>query len=417
MKAKISAALVAMLLALGLAVGCAKSGSNDAQIIGQVATKVQADSAVQTKAIAIQSNNGVVTLSGQVGSDAERNAIAADAGQVEGVKTVVNNLTVASAAVTPAPAVEPPAEQAKPEPVKSSARHHEESSRRKHDYANNTPPPPPPANTVAQVTPPPTPVVQAPVAPPPPPKPVTVTIPEGTQIAIRLVDPLDSEKNQVGDRFRATIAHTLRIDDQVVIPVGTDVEGRVVDVKDAGHFSGHSVLAVELTNLSMGGKNYELHTEQLSREGAGRGKNTAEKVGGGAAVGAILGGIIGGGKGAAIGSVVGAGGGGGVQAATKGQQVRLPVESALNFQLASPLTVTPVKQTEHGSGDRPVLTDRAKNNNGTSADNDNNNNNYSDNTTPNDQDSTDRPVLQRRPPSNGNDNDNDNNSNNNNPPN
>ena len=152
MKAKISASLAAMLLALGLAVGCSsKSGSNssDAQIIGEVTTKVQSDASVQTKAIAIQSANGIVTLSGQVASDAERSAIASDAAQVQGVKTVVNNLTVASAAAQPAPAPAP-VEASKPEPVKSSARHHE--SYRSHGNAQNNKPAPAPApsNTVAQ---------------------------------------------------------------------------------------------------------------------------------------------------------------------------------------------------------------------------------------------------------------------------
>ena len=136
----------------------------------------------------------------------------------------------------------------------------------------------------------------------------------------------------MGDRFRASIAHSIRINDQVAIPTGADVEGRVVDVKDATHFTGGSVLAVELTNLSMGGKNYELHTAEYRREGAARGKNTAEKVGGGAAVGAIIGAIAGGGKGAAIGSVIGAGAGGGAQAATKGQQIKLPTESVYQLQ-------------------------------------------------------------------------------------
>jgi hypothetical protein len=403
MKTKTLAAMVAMLLALGLAVGCSKTssnGANDAQIIGEVTTKIQGDAAVQTKAVAIQSSNGVVTLSGQVASDAERNAIASDAAQVEGVKTVVNNLTTAAAAI-PVPAPTPA-----PEPAKSSARHHET---RHHNYADNTPAPAPapPTSTIAQVTP--TPVVQTPVIPPPPPKPEKITIPEGTQIAVRLIDPLDSEKNQVGDRFRATVAHSLRVGDEMVIPLGTDIEGRVTDVKSAAHFAGKSVLAVELTNLSMGGKNYELHTEEIRREGASRGKNTAEKVGGGAAVGAILGGIIGGGRGAAIGATAGAGAGGGVQAATRGQQIKLPTESALNFQLAGPITVTPVKEVEHHEN-RPVLTDRTannNNNNNTYNDNDENNNN-------NDQDSTDRPVLERRP---GNNNGGDNNNNNNSQPN
>jgi len=396
MKAKISAALVGMLVALGLTIGCSKSGPNDAQIIGQVTTKIQADGNVQTKLVGIQSSNGVVTLSGQVASDAERNAIAADAAQVDGVKTVVNNLTTAAAAVptpTPAPTPEPA-----PERVKSSARRHDAT--RHHESNDYTPPPA--NNPVAQVTP--APVVQAPVAPPPPPKPATVTIPEGTQIAIRLIDPLDSEKNQVGDRFRATLAHSVRVGDETVIPLGADVEGRVTDVKSAAHFAGKSVLAVELTNLSMGGKNYELHTEEFRREGASRGKNTAEKVGGGAALGAIIGGIAGGGKGAAIGSVIGGGAGGGVQAATRGQQINLPTESQLNFQLASSVTVTPAKQADHRE-DRPVLTDRTNNNGGNNnySDSDNNNN-YSDNSNYNDRDSTDRPVLQRRPGSTDNNN-------------
>jgi hypothetical protein len=340
MKAMISTALMASLLALGLAVGCSKSengAAGDAQIIGEVTNKIQGDAAVQTKAVAIQSNNGVVTLSGQVASDSERVAIAADAAEVPGVKTVVNNLTTAAAATVPAPTPAPA-----PEPVKSSARHHE--SRKSHESVDNTPAPAP-SNTVAQVTPPPAPV-ETPVVPPPPPKPEKITIPEGTQLAIRLIDPLDSEKNQVGDRFRATIAHSIRIGDEMVIPLGTDVEGRVTDVKSAAHFAGKSTLAVELTNLSMGGKNYELHTEEFRRDGASRGKNTAEKVGGGAAVGAILGGIIGGGRGAAIGATAGAGAGGGVQAATRGEQIRLPTETAVNFQLASSLTVTPTKQVE-----------------------------------------------------------------------
>ncbi|MGZ4815638.1 MAG: BON domain-containing protein [Terriglobales bacterium] len=399
MRTKITAASIALLLALGMTVACSKTGSNDAQIIGQIATKIQADGNLQTKAIAIQSNNGVVTLSGQVASDAERNAAAVDAAQVEGVKTVVNNLTVANAAAVPAPVPQPtPEAQARPEPVKSSARHRSDSSRSHKSADNDRPVIPAASNTVAQNTPAPSPVSTY-TPPPAPPKPQVVTIPDGTQISIRLIDPLDSEKNQVGDRFRATLGHSIYVGDQVAVPVGADVEGRVVDVKGATHFSGKSVLAVELTNLSMGGKNYELHTQEFRREGAARGKNTAEKVGGGAALGAIIGAIAGGGKGAAIGATVGAGAGGGVNAATKGQKIQLPVESVLNFQLASPLTVTPAKQADHSYNDRPVLTDRSNNGN---------NNNYNDNRDYSDNDSTDRPVLERRPAPNSNGGDNNN---------
>jgi hypothetical protein len=74
-------------------------------------------------------------------------------------------------------------------------------------------------------------------------------------------------------------------------------------------------------------------------EGNGRGKNTAEKIGGGAAVGAILGGIFGGGRGAAIGAGAGAGGGAIVQGATRGQQVRIPSETIIRFRTEAPFSV------------------------------------------------------------------------------
>jgi BON domain len=343
MKAKSSLlALVTLLVILAVAIGCSKR-PNDAQIIGEVATKIQADSNLQTNTIAVQSTDGVVTLSGEVANEMERTAAGNDAGQVAGVRTVVNNLTVASAALPVAPVEQPvveppPVEKAHKAPKASARRAVAKSNSPANDYA-------PPTSPVSS-----TPVASVPAAPP---KPTTVTVPDGTEISIRLLDPLDSEKNQVGDRFRGTLAHSIMVGDRVAIPVGADVDGRVVDVKGAGHFSGSSSLAVELVSVSMGGKEYELHTNQWSKQGAGRGKNTAAKVGGGAAVGAIIGAIAGGGKGAAIGSVIGAGAGTGAQAVTKGQQIKLPSETVLNFQLASSLTVTP-----GAVRGRPALSDR-----------------------------------------------------------
>ena len=351
MKAKNSRAIVfvCLLLVLAIAVGCAKK-SNDAQIIGEVATKIQADSNIQVKAIAVQSTDGVVTLSGTVNSDAERTAAASDAAQVAGVRTVVNNLNVGQAAATAIPAPEPtPA----PEPVqqaKSSARHSSKlspGSRGSRTPADTVTSNAPPANSTAMNS--------TPSAPPAPPKPARVTVPDGTQISIRLIDPLSSETNQVGDRCRATLSHSILVNGEVAVPAGADVEGRVTDVKGATHFTGQSVLAVELTNLGMGGHSYELRTAEYRKEGTARGKNTAAKVGGGAAVGAIIGAIAGGGKGAAIGATVGAGAGGGAQAVTKGQKINLPSETVLNFQLTAPVTVTPGSVR---NADRPVLSDR-----------------------------------------------------------
>jgi hypothetical protein len=307
---------------------------NDAQISNDVQQKIAADSNVPTKQISISANQGVVTLSGNVGSDMERIAAANDAAQIDGVRTVVNNLQVAPVEQAFSPAAPPAPEPERayvPAPVKPSPRHRTVSARAV------APPPPAPAQSSAPVAAPPAPVAHA--APAPPPKPVT--IPDGTTLSIRMIDPVDSDRNQIGDRFRATLDTPITINDQVIVPTGADIEGRVAELKTSGHFTGQSQIALELTSVSVNGRRYSITTDQFSREGSSRGKNTAAKVGGGAAVGAILGGIIGGGKGAAIGATVGAGAGTGVQAATKGQQIHIQPEQLLSFRLQSPLTVTP----------------------------------------------------------------------------
>ena len=109
-----------VLLSIGV-IACSRAKS-DAQIIGEVVQKINGDSQVANKQISVASNNGVVTLTGSASSDAERAAVANDAAQVDGVKTVVNNLLVASA--TPAPVQEAdvqPAEQPAPAPVETAA--------------------------------------------------------------------------------------------------------------------------------------------------------------------------------------------------------------------------------------------------------------------------------------------------------
>ncbi len=364
MKAKISLIfpVLALLLALGLAAGCGRART-DAQIAGDVQSKVNADPQAQSRCLVqgqctVHVSNGVVTLNGSVVSDGERAALANDAAQVDGVKTVVNNLQVsapqmASAAPAESPAPEPVKEEAKPAPTPVPRHDRVAKARpsammpgvRRPNTYNETSSATTPVTTASDYSA--RPVVNTP--PPSPPKPVELTIPEGTTLSIRLIDPIDSEKNQTGDHFRATLDSAVVINDTVAIPAGADIYGRVTNAKSAAHFAGRSELALELTRISMNGKSYELHTDQFSKQGTGRGKNTAEKVGAGAALGAIIGGIAGGGKGAAIGATVGAGAGGTAQAVTKGQQIKLTSEQVLAFHLESPLTVTPSSRLERNT--------------------------------------------------------------------
>ena len=334
MKAK-SSLTVVLLLALGLTVACTRT-PNDAQIANQVQSKIAADSNVQNKQIGVQSSNGVVTLTGSVGSEMERSAAANDAAQVAGVKTIVNNLEVTQAQAMP------PAPAAAEEP-RAATRYRAPSPRRtlSSNRASSGTYTAPAGGMTSSAAP----------APAPP---RVVTVPEGTIVAIRLVDPIDTETAKAGDTFRATVSQPVTVGDEVVIPSDADVEGQIVNAASAGHFKGQSALALTLTHLRMNGKSYALRTNQYEKQGTSRGKRTAATVGGGAALGAIIGGIAGGGKGAAIGAGVGGGAGTGVQAVTKGQQIKLPSETVLNFRLEGPLNVTPSSRSERNAGRQRV---------------------------------------------------------------
>jgi hypothetical protein len=319
---------------IGASLGCNRA-PNDGQIASDVQTKMSADSGLAGKQLGVQAANGAVTLSGNVDNDAQRDAAARYAASVPGVKQVINNLVVGTAPVRAQQI--PRGEKPSPgpqRPRKAKSRG-DESTDASDQMAQNVPP-------VAAPEPVPAPVA-VPAPPPPPPPPQKVTVDSGTTLAVRLVDAIDSETATQGQTFHATLDSPLAVDGNVVIPAGYDVEGHVVQVQSAGRFAGKSLLVLQLDRLKAADNYYNIQTDQYKRQGSSRGTNTAEKVGAGAGIGAIIGAIAGGGKGAAIGAAAGGGLGGGVQAATKGQQIKLPSETVLNFTLQAPISVLPVQ--------------------------------------------------------------------------
>src|SRR5260370_16784985 len=119
MKAKSSLIVVLALLTLAaFTTGCSQLGMRtDAQIASDVQSKINADASLSSKAITVQSGNGIVTLSGTVANDTKRNVAANDAPQVSGVKTVVNNLQLSIPPSQMAPTPPPhPASQPPPPP-------------------------------------------------------------------------------------------------------------------------------------------------------------------------------------------------------------------------------------------------------------------------------------------------------------
>ena len=164
------------------------------------------------------------------------------------------------------------------------------------------------------------------------------TVPAGTRLVVRMIDSVDSEKNKVGDKFRASLEEDLAVEDTVVAPRGTDVYGRLAEAKEAGHIAGKSELKLELTDILINQQLQPILTGDYEVSGKSRGAQSAKRVGGGAALGAVIGAIAGGGKGAAIGAGVGAGAGTAIQVITKGEQVRVPSETMLEFRLQQPFT-------------------------------------------------------------------------------
>ncbi len=166
-----------------------------------------------------------------------------------------------------------------------------------------------------------------------------VTIPAGQSLLVRMIDGVDSSKNHVGDVFHASLETDLNVSNSIVARKGTDVYGRLANAQEAGHVSGSAELQLELTRMVIDGRDYPIVSSDYSLRGKGRGSDTAKKVGGGAVAGAIIGAIAGGGKGAAIGAGVGSAAGAGVQVFTRGQQVKVPSETLLEFRLQQPVTV------------------------------------------------------------------------------
>jgi hypothetical protein len=164
-----------------------------------------------------------------------------------------------------------------------------------------------------------------------------VVIPAGTTITVRLSEALGSKISSPGQSFTATLAVPIEVDGSTAIRSGATVRGTVTDAKPLGRFKGGAVLQIRLNTITANGRDHAIRTSSLTRVEKGKGKRTAVMAGGGAAVGALIGGLAGGGKGAAIGAVAGGGGGTAGAAYTGNKDVVLPAESAVSFRLEAPL--------------------------------------------------------------------------------
>jgi len=170
-----------------------------------------------------------------------------------------------------------------------------------------------------------------------------VTLPAGTAISVRTNEAIDSSSASEGQTYTAVVVDDVKgSSGEILIPKNSDAQ-LVIRKVATGGTTGSPELTLDLNSVTVNGRNYLVSTADVSKKGnsgIGKNKRTAEMVGGGAALGTLLGAIAGGGKGAVIGAIAGAAAGGTAQVLTKGKEVKVPAETVLKFQLDQPVTLT-----------------------------------------------------------------------------
>jgi len=164
-------------------------------------------------------------------------------------------------------------------------------------------------------------------------------IPDGTSVMVALNTPLSTASNYEGDTFEAQTMEPIMVDDEVIVPAGTIVQGTLTTVKRPGSIGGEAALTLKFDRVvDTDGDIHPFNTAAITLSGKSDSDADIERVAGTTVAGAIIGGIAKGGKGAAIGALIGAGAGGTWAVATKGGNI--VVEPGQRFRIE---TITPVE--------------------------------------------------------------------------
>jgi hypothetical protein len=162
-------------------------------------------------------------------------------------------------------------------------------------------------------------------------KTTTRVVPVGTNLRIRLEDTLSSKDSRVGDKFTAIVTDPARFDEATVT-------GHISSIKKSGKVQGRTSMNLAFNSIQLReGRRGTLHgyvtrvygdnggraDDEGGVESGSRGNQTLKRSGIGAAGGAIIGAIAGGGKGAAIGLLVGGAGGAGSLAIKGSKELKL----------------------------------------------------------------------------------------------
>ena len=183
----------------------------------------------------------------------------------------------------------------------------------------------------------------------------TLTIPMGTQIPVTLKQAISTKTAKDGDPVYAEVAFPFVVDERIVIPAGTYIQGKIEHVQRGGHVKGRAEVLIHFTSMiypngytvMLGGsventpgaqKTSMKDSEGTIRQDSDAGKK-AETAAGTATTGAVIGAVTNGLKGAGIGAGVGGAAGVAVGMLSRGADVRLEPGTSIEMEIQREVTV------------------------------------------------------------------------------
>ena len=158
------------------------------------------------------------------------------------------------------------------------------------------------------------------------------TVPAGTRIVVRTDSQINSGSAHVGQSFHANLLKDVVVGGKAIAKAGAPAKGKVTYAESSGRLHAPGQLSIRLTSIQLkNGKTLLVSTSAFRAKGKSHTKSNVTKIGGGAAAGALIGGLAGGGKGALVGTAVGAGAGTGVAAATGKDEAVIHAETSIAF--------------------------------------------------------------------------------------
>jgi hypothetical protein len=359
----------------------------DGQIEMDVVHALDASAALKNDLITAATIQGEVTLSGTVSTDASKQLAASIAGHVDGVTKVNNNLKVGNPAADAQTSQPAPNTQEMPDPDQTPAQQqmaglpppgpapdqgpdpaaanqaptpypqqqgapYPQQQQAPYPQQQGAYPPPPPQRPQYQNPQysqyPPQYPPQYPQAPRYAPASGPLTLPAGTLLQLRTSEPVDSKRAKDGEPVQFMVIQDVTMGGALAIPRGAVVHGVIAEHKNVGSGSmgGHSTLALTLTSLDLGGRNYPLESDQFKVKAPNKAGQTVGSAVTGGVIGTIIGCAVRGPLGCAVGAGAGVVGGTALGAAEPGYRAWIPAEALVTFHLAAPITVAPVSPQE-----------------------------------------------------------------------